>query len=187
MNMKTLFITICRMMICLMVATGVGSATTVIPLSVENLTQISSHVVEGHAVSSWAQWNAAHTVIFTYTEFQVSRTLKGQTGSAVVVRQLGGSLDGITEKVAGVRHWQTGDQALLFLRPGEAQDGSLVVTGLMQGNFLVYHAPNGETLVSNGAPDTSAYRVGAPEVTTYKGSAMRLDEMENRILKAVRQ
>ncbi|MGH9513166.1 MAG: hypothetical protein ACRD2U_13625 [Terriglobales bacterium] len=161
-------------------------ATTVIPLSVENLTAISSHVIEGRAISTWTQWNAAHTVIFTYTKFQVSRTLKGEAPPTVVVRQLGGTVDGITEKVPGVRHWGVGEQAVLFLRPGEIPDGSLVVTGLMQGNFLIYRGPSGESLVSNGAPDTSAYRASASAVTTYNGSTMRLQEIESRVQK-VRQ
>ena len=181
MKIKTLFLAFCFM------TTGVSFATTVIPLSVENLTEISSHVVEGRALESWAQWNAAHTVIFTYTKFEVLRTLKGEAPATLVVRQLGGTMDGNTEKVAGVRHWKIGEQALLFLRPGEIHDGSLVVTGLMQGNFLIYRGPTGENLVSNGAPDTSAYKASASKITSYEGNAMRLDEIEGRIQKAVRQ
>jgi hypothetical protein len=170
-----------------LVAVCAISATTVIPLSVENLTKISSHVVEGRAISSWTQWNAAHTVIFTYTKFQVLRTLKGQAPAALVVRQLGGTLDGTTEKVAGVRHWQIGEQAVLFLRPGEIPDGSLEITGLIQGNFLIYRSATGENLVSNGTAEASAYKVSTSEVTTYAGSSMRLREIESRVQKAVQQ
>lgn len=174
-------------LLCALITVCTSFATTVIPLSVENLTAISSHVVEGRAISSWTQWNATHTVIFTYTKFQVQRTLKGEAAATMVVRQLGGTLDGTTEKVAGVRQWKIGEQALLFLRPGEIRDGSLVVTGLMQGNFLIYRGPTGENLVSNGAPNVSAYRASTTPITTYSGSAMRLQEMEGRIQKAVQR
>ncbi len=177
--------------ICLMLwvlAAAVASfATTVIPLSVENLTNISSHVIEGRAISSWTQWNGPHTVIFTYTKFQVLRSLKGPASATIVVRQLGGTLDGTTEKVAGVRQWKIGEQALLFLRPGEIRDGSLVVTGLMQGNFLIYRSPTGESLVSNGAPDVSVYKASKSAVTAYSGSAMRLQDIEGRVQKAVQR
>ncbi len=175
------------LLLCALITVCTSFATTVIPLSVENLTAISSHVVEGRAISSWAQWNATHTVIFTYTKFQVLRTLKGEAPAIIFVRQLGGTLDGTTEKVAGVRQWKIGEQALLFLRPGEIRDGSLVVTGLMQGNFLIYRGPGGESLVSNGAPDVSAYKASKSAVTAYSGSAMRLQEMESRVQKAVQR
>ncbi len=182
MKNKIIYLTLCAL-----IAACPSFATTVIPLSVESLTAISSHVVEGRAISSWTQWNATHTVIFTYTKFQVQRTLKGEAAATVVVRQLGGTLDGTTEKVAGVRQWKIGEQALLFLRPGEIRDGSLVVTGLMQGNFLIYRGQSGEDLVSNGAPNVSAYKAGTAPITTYSGSAMRLQEMEGRIQKAVQR
>jgi hypothetical protein len=172
---------------CFFLAICAASATTVIPLSVEDLTQISSHVVEARALDSWPQWNAAHTVIFTYTRFEVLRALKGEAPSTIVVRQLGGTLDGTTQRVSGVRHWKTGEQAVLFLRPGEIRDGSLVVTGLVQGNFMIYRGPTGKALVSNGTPETSAYKVSASEVTGYKGSAMRLEEIEGRVQKAVQK
>jgi len=165
----------------------VSLATTVIPLSVENLTQVSSHVVEGRAISSSTKWNPAHTVIFTYTKFQVTRTLKGTAPSTITVRQLGGSLDGMTEKVPGVRHWKLGEHAVLFLRPSDVQDGSMEVTGLIQGNFLVYRGPAGESLVSNGTPETSAYQVSTSQITSYRGSSMRLQEIEARVQKAVQQ
>ncbi len=164
-----------------------ASATTVIPLSVENLTSVSSHVVEARAISSSNQWNAAHTLISTYTTFQVERILKGAAPSILVVRQLGGTLDGTTEKVPGVRHWKIGEQAVLFLRPGETRDGSFEVTGLIQGNFLIYRGLAGESLVSNGAPDASAYEVSSSKVTAYKGSAMRLHDIEARVQKAMQK
>lgn len=175
------------LLVCALMAVCASFATTVVPLSVENLTAISSHVVEGRAISAWTQWNATHTVIFTYTKFQVLRTLKGDASTTIVVRQLGGTLDGTTEKVAGVRQWKIGEQALLFLRPGEIRDGSLVVTGLMQGNFLIYRGPTGESLVSNGAPDVSAYKASTAPIAAYSGSAMRLQEMEGRVQKAVQR
>jgi hypothetical protein len=163
--------------------TALLSATTIVPVSVERLTRESSHIVEGQASESWSQWNSQHSLIFTYTRFQVLRALKGQVPSTIVVKQPGGSAEGYTQKVAGVRHWRTGDQAVLFLRPSQERDGSLEVTGLMQGNFLVHKSDTGEIMVSNGVPDVSAYQASSNVVTQYRGNGMRLDELESRILK----
>ena len=159
------------------------SATTIVPVSVERLTRESSHIVEGQASESWSQWNPQHSLIFTYTRFQVARALKGQAPVTIVVKQPGGSAEGYTQKIAGVRHWKAGDQAVLFLRPSQEMDGSLEVTGLMQGNFLVHKSDTGEIIVSNGVPDVSAYQASSNAVTQYRGSGMRLDELESRIRK----
>ncbi len=83
-----------------------------------------------------------------------------------MVRQIGGTVEGITQKVAGVRHWSPGEDAVLFLQPSPAADGTLVVTGLMQGNFLMRRTRAGHTYVS-------------------RGNIMRLEELESRIQKAV--
>jgi hypothetical protein len=165
--------------------TALLSATTIVPVSVERLARESSHIVEGQAAESWSQWNPQHSLIFTYTRFQVARALKGQAPVTIVVKQPGGSAEGYTQKVAGVRHWRTGDQAVLFLRPSQEVDGTLEITGLMQGNFLMHKSDAGEIMVSNGVLDVSAYQASSNAVTQYRGSGMRLDELESRIRKVV--
>jgi hypothetical protein len=169
----------------LLAVSGLLFATTVIPLGIESLTRMSTHVVEGKAVSSTSQWNAEHTFIFTYTQFEVQKTLKGQAPNTVTVRQIGGTVEGITQKVAGVRHWRPGEEAVLFLQPSSMPDGALVVTGLMQGNFLMRRTLAGQTYVSNGMPDAFEYKAAAGEVTSYRGNTMRLEELESRIQKVV--
>jgi hypothetical protein len=160
-------------------------ATTVVPMGVEALTRASTQIVEARAIQSSAQWNPEHTLIFTYTRFEVSRTLKGEAPKAILVRQLGGTVDGITQKVAGVRHWRPGEEAVLFLQPSTLPDGALVVSGLMQGNFLVSRTPDGQAFVSNGMPEAFQTQAASGEVTSFRGSTMRLDELESRIQKAV--
>ena len=175
-----------RWIVCLVLLAvpGLLSATTVVPMGVEALTRASSHVVEARATGSTSQWNSEHTFIFTYTRFEVTRTLKGQASKEILVRQIGGTVEGITQKVAGVRQWRAGDEAVLFLQPSPVADGSLVVTGLMQGNFLM-RTQAGRTYVSNGMPEAFEYQAAAGEVTSYRGNTMRLDEIESRVQKAV--
>ncbi len=157
-------------------------ATTVVPMSVEELTRSSASVVEAHALQSWTSWNAQHTLIYTYTAFQVGRTLKGKSAAVVTVKQPGGTADGYTQKVAGVRHFQEGEDALLFLRPSLAGDGSQVVVGLIQGNFRIARTAAGETLVSNGVVEAQQYDRG--RVQPFNGSLMRLEDAEARIARA---
>lgn len=177
--MKNLF----RSCIVLLLAAA-ASATTVVPMSVEELTRAASEVIEAHAVRSWTSWNAQHTLIYTYTTFEVTKSLKGATAESVTVKQVGGSADGYTQKVSGVRQFQDGEDTLLFLRPSVARDGTLVVVGLMQGNFRVQRSSAGETLVSNGVTGAQQYEHG--RVGEFRGTAMRLREAEDRIAGSLR-
>ncbi len=156
-------------------------ATSIVPMSVEELTARAQMVVEGRALEQWSQWDTNEHLIYTYTRFAVARRLKGASADTILVRQMGGSAGGYTQAVAGVRHWQVGDEAVLFLRPSVANDGSLAVVGLMQGNFRIARA-NAATTVSNGVPAVSM--TTASGMSTFTGSRMPLAELEQRVRRA---
>ncbi len=163
---------------------AVASATTVRPASVERLSQLASVVIEARATRSWTEWNAQHTAIYTYTEFQVARALKGQPGQTVVVRQRGGEKDGLRQVLFGVRHFQPGEDAVLFLQPAENASGALQVVDLMQGNFRVSRTTSGAASVSNGVPGVKELSDNG-QLRTYTGMRMTLQELETRVRKAV--
>lgn len=169
-----------RLILLLLAITSLAFATTVIPVPVERLAQMSSHIVLARAVDAHSEWNAEHTLIYTYTRFQVVRQMKGSLPQTFTVKQIGGHAGGYAQKVSGVRYWQAGEDAVLFLRPTD--DGGLTVTGLMQGDFRLNRQRGGEIYVSNGVPETSALSEGA--VTQYRGTRMTLSELEQRIRKA---
>lgn len=180
--MKSIWLS--RLWICLLLISAVAVATTVIPMSVERLAQSSSHVLEGSAISSWSEWNAQHNLIYTYTKFQVANTWKGQAPSVIVVKQPGGTVGDTIERVYGVRYLRRGERSVLFLRPSDERDGTLIITGLVQGNFRVRTSQNGEQVVSNGAPEVSSYAVSGREISSFIGNRMRLSELKARVEKA---
>ncbi len=173
-----------RLSICLLLVSAAALATTIIPMSVERLTQSSSHVLVGSATLTWSEWNPQHNIIYTYTKFQVANTWKGQAPSVIVVKQPGGTVGNTTERVYGVRYLRPGERSVLFLRPSDERDGTLIITGLVQGNFRVRMSQTGEQVVSNGAPEVTAYSVGNREVSTFTGNRMRLSELKARVEKA---
>jgi hypothetical protein len=176
-----------RLGFCLLLVTAIAAATTIIPMSVEKLTQSSSHVLEGAAIGTWSQWNAQHNLIYTYTKFQVSSAWKGQAPKVVVVKQPGGIVGNTKEKVYGVRYLRPGVHSVLFLRPSDERDGTLIITGLVQGNFRVRISPTGQEMVSNGVPEVSSYSVSNREVSSFEGNRMRLAELKARVVKAAQQ
>src|SRR4051812_24444611 len=121
--------------IALLIATSFS--TTIVPRTVEELTHDSTDVVVGQARSPKAVWNAGHTMIYTLTPFTVDHALKGSRKGTITVTQMGGTLDGLTTKIAGVRQFDVSERAALFLRPSVDMPGTLVITGLMQGRFTV--------------------------------------------------
>ena len=175
--------------IALLVFFSAAGATTIVPMSVEKLTDVSSDVVVAHATKSWSRWNAQHTMISTYTQFSVDSQLKGTSGSTLTVKQPGGSAEGYTQHVAGVRPWSAGESAVLFLRPSSGNDGTFVVSGLMQGNFRVRRAASGAAIADNGveAPtkhvedDVQSFDPESQSLTPYSGNRMNLDELERRV------
>lgn len=173
--MRKLLLALCATLVGALAAT----ATTIVPMSVEDLTHAATHVVEAQAMHSWSTWNAQHTLIYTYTTFNVTQWLKGNASSVITVKQLGGSAEGYTQHVSGVRRFQAGEQTLLFLRPSAAADGTMVVVGLMQGNFRMYQGAAGETMVSNGVAGAEAYEHGA--IQSFTGTSLRLQDVEARV------
>jgi hypothetical protein len=180
----------CLVLLSALVCSPLLVATSMVPVSVETLTDHAELIVRGKAVRSWSQWNEQHSLIYTCTEFTVDRTLKGdasssQPGSAgkVIVKQLGGSMGGIAQHVSGVHYWQPGEEAVLFLRASVANDHTQVVVGLTQGAFRVERLGSGEVRVSNGAPEVQLLKAAGEESITAT-QPMTLKDLETRIRKA---
>ncbi len=158
---------------------AIATATTVIPMSLDQISAASTHVLVGRAGDSWSAWDAEHKIIYTYTKFTVSRALKGEAQS-VVIKQLGGSADHFQQKVAGVRYFAPGEEAVVFVHPSQADDGTVVITGLMQGNFHVSNV-NGEIMASNGLTGVESLDEQSHVVTRYSGTRLPLRELERRV------
>lgn len=162
---------------------AVGRATTVVPLSVEELTSAAEMVVEARAVQSWSAWNPQRTVIYTYTRLAVDKTLKGSAGAELLVKQPGGTVGAYGQAVPGVRQFQDGEDVVLFLRHSIDGDAALSVVGLMQGSFRRLWGDQGEASVSNGVPGVTAVTKG--NLRSYSGTALSLQSLESRVQKAV--
>ena len=172
------------------------SATTVIPMSIEQLTSAATHIVRGHVIDTRSAWDDQHSTIYTYTRLQVDEMLKGSNSSVITVKQLGGSAGGYTLHVAGVHPWTNGENVVLFLRPSDEHDGTFSVVGLMQGDFRVRRSASGEIIADNGlhlsAPtamsllgDVHAYSPATKQISGYSGSQLTLNELVARIHTAV--
>ncbi len=161
-----------------------SSATSVRPIAIEDMAQRASNVVEGRAEQQWSVWDTNEHLIYTYTRFAVSSTLKGRAHNEVVVRQIGGSVNGVRQHASGVRQFVLGEEAALFLRASTAGDGSYSVVGLMQGSFRI-RRDGGEARVSNDVGEATSFEHG--RTTAFTGAELSLHELEQRVHKAAGQ
>ena len=89
-------------------------------------------IVEGRVVSTSAV--EVDGRIWTETVVAVDRTLKGKTEQTIVVREIGGELDGRITKVFGTPEFKDSERVLLFLEPA-AQGGGYRTVDLFVGKF----------------------------------------------------
>jgi hypothetical protein len=112
-------------------------ATTMIKVSLEELTWKADQIVVGTAQESWSQWDDAGEHIFTYTRFTVDQVIKGDTSEReVTVKTPGGELDGTRMEVPSSPNLKSGGKYILFLYDNADNYESNVV-GWQQGRYTI--------------------------------------------------
>ena len=121
----------------LALAALVANATTLAPLSFNELAQQSVAVARLRCLSSETQWD--HGEIWTDTHFDVVERYKGALQNVVTVRTLGGHSGNLHSHVDGVPAFRTGEEVYLFLwgKSGEPYR----VLGWSQGTFRIARSP----------------------------------------------
>jgi hypothetical protein len=155
------------------------SATTVVPMSIERLTSASTDVVLATAEDSWSEWNREQTQIHTVTRFRVQRAFKGVSSETILVRRMGGRIGNLQQKVAGVRSWHNGEEAVLFLRSSD-RGAAFAVTGLIQGDFRVQRRGN-QAHVSNGVVDVESFDANTRKIGAFTPRRLSLDQLEREV------
>src|SRR5271157_4598257 len=113
--MKTRVLVPATVLMGIIVAISPARATTMVSMSMEQLTQASSDIVQAHVVGQVSEWNATHTQIVTITTFEVSQTLKGNASSTIQIRQLGGTVGHLTQTIMGDVTFRPQGEYILFL------------------------------------------------------------------------
>ena len=134
MKLRAIFLAVVSV---LWLATQAG-ATTLVRMSLRQLVQASSVIVQGEVVAQTARMSASHTRIMTYTTVQVEKALKGQPPATIIIEQPGGTVGNIHVHVPGAAFLRSQTQYVLFLEPVAGSSGTFHTVGMMQGAFRVY-------------------------------------------------
>jgi len=121
-------------------APSTAQATTFVPLSTENLADVSTAIVEGTVTSVRAELDAKDRV-WTVATVDVARRVKGaDVADTIDVWSLGGSIGLYTTHIEGQAVFSEGEHLLVFLHEGEA--GKYVPVGKFLGKLTFRRAPD---------------------------------------------
>ena len=121
--------------------TAIGVSLTVENISLERMTNESHTIVYGTVLSSYSQWEGGN--IYTYSTIRVRESLKGNNGSTVLVKQLGGTVGEVGQEVSGSPKLHRNEDVVLFLVQWNNQ---LWIHSIVLGKFTVTSEDN--TLVA---------------------------------------
>ncbi len=83
--MKTLLAAVATL--CGLFASVPAHATTLVELSLEQLSQASSEIVRGRAIAQEVRCNGSHISVLTLTTIEIEQPLKGTPRRTVVIEQ----------------------------------------------------------------------------------------------------
>jgi len=117
----------------------------------------SDVIVVGRVGGSESHWNGDRSVILTETEIAVDDVWKGALAdNRIIVRTLGGSVEGVELKVDGSPSFSTGERVVLFL----TQNGeSFSLWGMKFGKLRV--EGDGDDAFALGSLPTAVQGIGA--------------------------
>jgi PKD repeat protein len=125
----------------LLIAGSVSATTIVMPTDAQLVTK-SPVIIEGTVVSS--QPVDRNGTIWTETIIALDQVIKGDVAGQVIVREVGGELDGRISKVYGAPEYASGERVLAFLTP--TPRGDYQTTDLFVGKFTEQRTASGERL-----------------------------------------
>ena len=154
----------------------VAEATIMVPLSLEELTANSRTVVRGTVRQSQSVWGKSHKRIYTLTELEVSEVIRGQAPKTILVRTLGGEVEGIGMKVSGTPKFVADQDVIVFLRPDPMSEGGFMTVGMSQGLYRVEKDSAGRTLAVPGVDGVAFVRARADgrQVVDHRTDVVRM-------------
>lgn len=167
---------------CIILA-GTGLATTVIPPSFDELVSRAEMIFQGSVTDVRSEWTGegAQRHIMSYVTLKVEDAMKGNPGSTVTLRMLGGTVGGETMEVTDAPKFKVGDRDILFVENNGTQFVPLV--GIMHGRFRVKKDATGQDAVftNEGSPLSDVSKLGKNEEAASAGRAISKQEFRQAI------
>lgn len=126
-----------------------ASASQFVELPFDQVAREATFVVRGTVENTWSAWDDAHEIIFTYATIRVSRYFGERTGpDTLLVREVGGTVDGYTQEAIGFPAVRQGEQVVFFLGQWDGS-ADYRIHAFNQGKFLVRNRGGVEVLIED--------------------------------------
>jgi len=119
---------------------GSAEATTMVPLSIEQIVDISTTIVRGTVTEIWTEPDEETGTIWTHAQVEVEQVFKGSSNTSVIVIEQPGGVWGQTQTtVESVARFSIGEEGYFFVE--ELNNGRNVSSAMFQGKFNVILDP----------------------------------------------
>jgi hypothetical protein len=173
---RGIFVICSTLVASLLAGVGVAQATIVEAMTTAKMTSRADLIVRGQVVAQKSQWDDSHGRIFTDVTLQVAETYKGAQQKTIVIRNLGGVVDGIGMRTIGEVQFGGREEVFVFLR--QTAMGSTIpiyqTIGMAQGKMTILHqggvahvmsTAGGATLATvDAAGNTQLVDSGSPQL-----------------------
>ncbi|MGE4231894.1 MAG: matrixin family metalloprotease [Bacteriovoracia bacterium] len=152
---KTRGVFLCVGVLSLFIGGIKSHATTFANLSLGELVDDSKIVVRGKTKDSYSQWDpTGKKTIYTYTPLLVEEVVKGvlpenDKSGEILIRQPGGTKDGISMQVPGRAEFSKNEDVVVLLGTQNLEDKSYDLQGLATGKYLVQTDDKGQLVLVN--------------------------------------
>lgn len=117
-----------------------AEATTMVPLSVEQMVDLSNTVVRGKVTNVWTEPDTNTHSVWTYAQVEVEKVFKGETATDILVLEQPGGVWGTSETIVeGVARFSVGEEGYFFVE--SLDSGRSVTAGMFQGKYNVIFDP----------------------------------------------
>ncbi|MBI3185837.1 MAG: hypothetical protein HYZ28_27180 [Myxococcales bacterium] len=128
----------------LALAAATASATVIVSQTIEEMAASAPVIVRGTVGQIQTRWDEGQRRIWTYAEIRVEERLKGEAPAILLVRQPGGVVGPIGQKVSGAAQFKEGEEAVLFLERAADDPTVFGVWSLAAGKVAFERSKVGE-------------------------------------------
>ncbi len=112
----------------------VSDATVLRKMDVSVLSDEAGNIVMGVVEAVKTKLDEKSGRVYTYTTIRVKENLKGKAEEVIILRQMGGSYNGLEMRIAGTPYFEANQEVMLFLKKDA---GNYFLRGMGQGAFRI--------------------------------------------------
>jgi hypothetical protein len=139
-------------------------ASVVVAQTIEEMTRAAPLVVRARVGQVQVSWDEGQKKIWTRAELQILETVKGAPASTVLVRQPGGELATIAQRVDGAAQFKTGEEGIFFLETVPDEPNVFTVYALGAGKVLFETSKTGEVRAVRNLDGLAFYALPSKQV-----------------------